>query len=107
MNNPKFVVEKIDEKYGIYIGEIPNVAYDSRKHLLVDRPAPNKSCFYDIEKSIWNFDIVCPSSIKRRRLNICNKCENYNTTTKICKICKCLMPVKTSFSNFSCPDKKW
>jgi len=103
----KFVVEKLDNKHGVYVGEKTQIEFDSDKHILVDRPAPNESCFYDLEQSVWKFEYTCPASIKQRRMDICNDCDKYNSLTKTCGICHCIMPIKTLFANFSCPDKKW
>ena len=107
MQDKKFVVEKVDNKHGIYVGERTSIAFDPTKHILTDRPAPNASCFFDLQKEIWTSEYFCPTSIKERRFNICKECENFNKTMKTCKICGCIMPIKVAFSNFSCPITKW
>lgn len=43
---------------------------------------------------------------RKKKLEICNKCEEYNSTLKQCKICKCVMPFKTWIPGDNCPLKK-
>jgi hypothetical protein len=41
------------------------------------------------------------------RMPICKACENYRPLLKQCKLCQCMMPLKTSFEYFHCPIDKW
>jgi len=41
------------------------------------------------------------------RLNICKECDRYNNLMKICKECKCIMPLKVNLVNSTCPVGKW
>ena len=41
------------------------------------------------------------------RYNICKSCDRFNTFTKFCGECNCLMPVKVIFKNVRCPIDKW
>tara|TARA_R110002020_G_scaffold282053_1_gene497677 strand:+ start:105 stop:341 length:237 start_codon:yes stop_codon:yes gene_type:complete len=41
------------------------------------------------------------------RLNICKECDRYNNLMKICKECKCVMPLKVNFIKSRCPIGKW
>ena len=48
--------------------------------------------------------LINMSEVSKKRLAICKSCENFNTLTKICKICKCFMPAKTKWLSEVCPD---
>lgn len=43
------------------------------------------------------------------KLKICLQCENFNKTTKQCKLCGCFMPAKVLVPMLKCPDNppKW
>ena len=45
--------------------------------------------------------------LRELRMPICKACENYRPLLKQCKLCQCIMPVKTSFEFFHCPIDKW
>jgi len=49
------------------------------------------------------------ASMKDRlsRAKICHECEFYNKFTKQCKQCGCLINLKISFSQSTCPINKW
>ena len=38
---------------------------------------------------------------------ICKKCEEFNNTLKVCKVCHCFMPVKTRIPGAECPKGFW
>lgn len=38
---------------------------------------------------------------------ICKKCEHFNDTIKVCKVCSCFMPVKTRLPDTKCPKGYW
>ena len=41
------------------------------------------------------------------RLNICKECPELIQLTKQCKKCGCLMSIKATFKEASCPIGKW
>ena len=43
------------------------------------------------------------------RYDICKQCEHFNNILKICKICHCFLPAKTTFKSAVCPatPPKW
>ena len=41
-----------------------------------------------------------------KRLQICNSCPQLNTF-KVCKLCKCFMPLKARIKSTTCPLNKW
>ena len=45
--------------------------------------------------------------LRELRMPICKACENYRPLLKQCKVCQCMMPLKTSFEYFHCPIGKW
>ena len=45
--------------------------------------------------------------LRELRMPICKACENYRPLLKQCKLCQCIMPVKTSFEFFHCHIDKW
>ena len=43
----------------------------------------------------------------QERIKICQDCDKYNKTWKICKECRCFMPLKTKIRWAACPLNKW
>ena len=43
----------------------------------------------------------------KEKLAICKSCEKFVDAVKMCKVCKCFMPVKTRIPGLSCPIDKW
>ena len=43
----------------------------------------------------------------QQRLDICKSCESFDETLKLCKLCMCFMPIKTTLSRVKCPQDKW
>jgi hypothetical protein len=41
------------------------------------------------------------------RMAICMNCSDFNSSFKICKVCKCYMPAKTHLKAAECPKKNW
>lgn len=41
------------------------------------------------------------------RMSICLNCEQLIPYIKMCKICKCVMPIKVRLKESECPEKKW
>jgi hypothetical protein len=42
---------------------------------------------------------------KQRRIDICQECKHY--AYGICRICYCIVAVKTKLENAMCPEGKW
>jgi hypothetical protein len=63
----------------------------------------------ELEKyGIGTFDDVPQDILKYlKRMAICIKCPNLIPYVKICKICKCVMPIKVRLKEMICPEKKW
>jgi len=45
--------------------------------------------------------------IRLERAGLCQKCEYYKRSTKQCKQCGCLVNLKVTIANTSCPIGKW
>lgn len=45
--------------------------------------------------------------IAKERQETCNTCDQFVQSTKTCKECGCLMPLKTLFPWANCPLGKW
>ena len=45
-------------------------------------------------------------NLQKSRLIICNACEHY-TSLKVCKKCKCFIPLKAKLRRTECPLGKW
>lgn len=41
------------------------------------------------------------------RYAICKECKWFRSSTKQCKKCYCIMPLKVLLKNAHCPIKKW
>jgi hypothetical protein len=42
----------------------------------------------------------------KSRLTVCGRCEYYSIF-RVCKVCKCFMPLKVRVSGAECPEDKW
>lgn len=47
------------------------------------------------------------SDTAKNRLLICKSCDEFVDKVKMCKVCKCFMPVKTRLAFTECPKGKW
>jgi hypothetical protein len=46
--------------------------------------------------------------LKKQRMDICLKCEHYSKSlTGMCKVCGCILHLKTALKKSKCPKKKW
>jgi len=52
--------------------------------------------------AIWASDFIY-----QQRMQICNSCEEFVKTLKVCKSCGCFMPAKAKIANLRCPKDKW
>lgn len=43
---------------------------------------------------------------RNQRYDLCKNCEEF-TMMRTCKICNCIMPMKTYWGNTECPKGKW
>jgi hypothetical protein len=48
-----------------------------------------------------------PPHIAEARMALCEACPEYIKVAKMCGICKCIMPAKTTLVNSECPIHKW
>ena len=46
-----------------------------------------------------------PQETKRKRIEICNVCEH--NRMQLCKLCGCMIQMKTTLKKASCPIGKW
>ena len=48
-----------------------------------------------------------PVEVRKERMAICGQCEYFNNNK--CDLCGCVMPLKTTFANMTCPHDppKW
>ena len=51
--------------------------------------------------------MLTDKELQEKRMNICVSCENFFPTLQQCKICKCIMPMKTRLRRAECPVGKW
>ena len=49
--------------------------------------------------------LLAPKETVQLRKVICNTCEF--SKNNICQKCKCLIPIKVTFSKANCPVEKW
>lgn len=70
------------------------------KKKLQDQEKAKNSNFFGI-------DLFVPDHVQNERYNICLGCEHFYSLLKNCKICGCVMPLKTKLKQASCPIKKW
>jgi hypothetical protein len=41
------------------------------------------------------------------RYDVCKKCDEFNSTLKLCQKCGCIMPAKVKLASATCPIDKW
>ena len=57
---------------------------------------------------LWNKKFyTCSPTARKKRLEICSGCDEYNKFIKQCKICGCFMPAKVILGKSICPKNKW
>lgn len=44
---------------------------------------------------------------RKKRLDMCNSCEQFNKESGRCTVCGCIMSIKTTIPFMKCPDGKW
>jgi len=65
-----------------------------------DKPARPWDVF---NKNLTNI----PEYIPAARMGICQECPQFIKLTKQCKLCGCIMPLKTTLAHAECPAGKW
>jgi len=50
---------------------------------------------------------VAPRSVHNERMEICQKCDRYDSEKQTCELCGCFMPIKTAMANMRCPQDLW
>lgn len=61
----------------------------------------------DTAKRLAKNPSLAPAEVVKERMALCGKCEHYNHNK--CDLCGCVMTLKTTFANMTCPDNppKW
>jgi hypothetical protein len=64
-----------------------------------------------VGRLVWAFLTRQPVFVSAQeaadRLNVCVKCEHFETIDKKCLVCKCYVDAKTLFATETCPEKRW
>lgn len=45
--------------------------------------------------------------LQLQRLAVCRTCEHFRAATSQCRLCGCIMPLKTRLADATCPDGRW
>lgn len=61
----------------------------------------------DTAKRLLDNPRLAPRHIAQERLKTCETCDRYIPESMQCSLCLCIMPVKATFANMSCPLDKW
>jgi hypothetical protein len=61
----------------------------------------------DTARRLLEDPTIAPREVSRQRLEICEKCDFYQSNSKICDQCGCFLPLKTTMANMKCPIDKW
>jgi len=51
--------------------------------------------------------IITPPEEQQIRMQICKTCSNFNPIGKRCKLCGCIMPVKSRLASATCKIGLW
>lgn len=60
-----------------------------------------------IKKALETGALQVSDEVKNQRLEICRKCEKYDSEQIRCTECGCFLEYKAGFSLDSCPLEKW
>ena len=60
-----------------------------------------------IKDAIQNHQIFASDLEKKRRYDLCQACEHFQSDEKRCKKCGCYMEHKVTFTAAQCPVNKW
>lgn len=58
-----------------------------------------------IDKTVLDSEVKVVDSLQR--LKVCESCDKYLRTPRICGVCRCFMPIKTKLKFSKCPLGKW
>jgi hypothetical protein len=61
----------------------------------------------DTARRLLDDPTIAPRDVSRQRLEICEGCERFQEKSRICDLCGCYMPLKTTMSNMKCPIDRW
>jgi hypothetical protein len=61
----------------------------------------------DTARRLLDDPSIAPRDVSRQRLEICEGCERFQEKSRICDLCGCYMPLKTTMSNMRCPIDLW
>lgn len=53
------------------------------------------------------YTLITPKEVQERRMKICKRCPHYVEVVGACKVCKCVVALKTKLSAASCPTGRW
>ena len=53
------------------------------------------------------FILLAEDAERDRRYNLCKQCDKFDSPTKTCTECNCIMPVKTCWLDSTCPLGNW
>jgi hypothetical protein len=59
------------------------------------------------------FDLLSPNQpkanqeLQNKRITICKSCDKLISKVNVCKECGCIMPLKVTLDNATCPLGKW
>lgn len=61
----------------------------------------------DTAKRLLDNPRLAPRAVAQERLKTCEACNRYISENMQCSLCLCIMPVKATFANMSCPLDLW
>lgn len=53
------------------------------------------------------YTLMAPKEIQELRMRACKRCPHLHETTGVCKVCKCVVALKTRLADASCPTGRW
>lgn len=59
-----------------------------------------------IDEDLDTVGFFVPREVSTQRYDICQSCDQLRAI-KVCKLCNCIMPIKTRLSDAECPLEKW
>jgi hypothetical protein len=65
------------------------------------------SSIKDTAKRLLQDPTIAPRRVARNRMDICESCDFYRSSSQICEQCGCFLPLKTAAANMRCPIDKW
>lgn len=65
------------------------------------------SAAVDEAKAVYDGVGKVPESEKKRRMEICEACDQFDPSGKRCRKCGCFMALKTAMRSQACPIGKW